>query len=413
MGFDRFYTRWIGTDTTSEYNSIMTVFFGFSVSTEDDTRLRNSFGGSTYIKYEGNGRFVEKASPIGSYYTEKTGTHTLRLERPNEPTSTEKEFENRFFDAMGNYFTPSNWVWKPMYIPYSAADIYEGEKKKSIWPKVISCLVMSAVLAVCTWFLVGAVATISSTDSVNIVDILILIGTALGILFAYPLGYGAGLLLDFSPSLARCGQETQIEYGQKFFARIDELFPYNSKAANVLKEYAIYLKRVHPKTPIAKVTAEASSKYKQDRSATWAAEKKRKWIHGVVSILLLLAVLGALLLTFYQKADFLCAAEPTLQEVVEKYRQTDPDNLQASPVYNLLLLGGLFSLSALVIWIALFFDIDTSTFWGKVFVGVGIFGALMLIVCSMMMYHLGRAWVFLPAAVLAVLLSHKMMLTDD
>lgn len=410
MGFNDRYSQWIGTNNHGQYNSIMTDFFGFSVNTTDDFVLKNSFGGSTYLKLEEDGKIVKKDSPLGSYYTEKTGTHTLEMERENKPSPKDKEFENRFIAAMGKDFEPNAWVWEPIYVPSSASFIYARKQKKSLWPKIIAILLMTAILAACIWFLIPAVAAVTNGDATNIINWLIILGTALGLLVAFPIAHEVGAFFRSTPDLEKCSRETQIEYGQKLFDAIDEKLPYNAEAAKVLKEYAIYLKRAHPETPVTLGTYESRKKHEQkqnnERSIVWAAEKKKNWTYGAISLVLLLSILGALLLVLYQKADILWASVPLLQETLGKLEGTNP-------AFLLLILGGLFTLSAVAIWAALYFEIDTSTVLGKIFIGVCIFGAIMLMLFCVMIQHLGAIWVYLPAAVLVFLLAHKIVLMDD
>ena len=274
------------------------------------------------------------------------------------------------------------------------------------------CSLFAALLAICAWFFVGA-ACAKPVDRATWVNVLIIIGSALGLIFAYVIGYGAGFWFDFSPRLDRCSKETQIAYGLRYFAEIDHLLPYNANAARILKEMAIYRKLVHPETPLTASTTGYKNETEQKKHQMWATEAKQKRKYILISILVLVGIIGAFLLMLFQKADALYAAVPSLKEVVDKYRATDPTNLQASPVYNVMTMGGLISLCTIVIYICTFFDIDTGTFWGKVFVGVCIVGAAALFWCCSVMQCLGMIWIYWPVAFLVFLLCHKMLLSDD
>ena len=414
MEFRNEYSRPNGHSQSGSYNSLMTDFFGFEVTVEEDTQLKNTYGGDSYIQYVGNGKFVQKQSPISSYYSEKTGTYTQKMRR-NARTASELEFEDRFIKATGmSNSTLDEWVWRETRFSGDADWIYRKGVKEPFYCKAISCIVMVAVLAVCAWFFIGAFCesmfTETSDTMAKTLNSLTIIGTLLGIIFSYGIGKIVTLFIPApkSSSLSGCDKETQIEYGKKLFAQIDDTFPDNAEAARILKERAIELKRVHPETPLTHSTKEFRKKCiieEHERSVNKAKPPQR---YGIISAAVLLAIIGTFLLVLYQNASDLGVILNSVSGIVS----SELSDLQSDPVRSVLVLGGLTSLCAIVIWVGTLKGVDKSTFKGKAFIGVCVVGAVLLLGSGATLYLWDATLVCLPVALLAFMLCHKRMVSE-
>lgn len=138
--------------------------------------------------------------------------------------------------------------------------------------------------------------------------------------------------------------------------------------------------------------------------------QRRRIYFKILLILLVVGLLVPISVLFYQNSELLCQSEPMLKEVVEKYRATDPDNLQASPLYNVLLLSGLFSLSMLI---------ATFVPWEKVpaimWIGViiGLLGVVLGIICCLMLSYLEGSYTWIPPVVMFLALVYVLTPWED
>ena len=122
-------------------------------------------------------------------------------------------------------------------------------------------------------------------------------------------------------------------------------------------------------------------------------KQTRRILFKTALILVILGLLAAMFLVLLENNQFLAENQPELKETIEKHSK-DPNDIQGSPIYNLMLLGGLFAVVA-VIWT--FVPGEYILITGIVGIGVTGFGVLMMICCCVVLSLLGATYAAIPA----------------
>ena len=138
--------------------------------------------------------------------------------------------------------------------------------------------------------------------------------------------------------------------------------------------------------------------------------QRRRICFKILLILLVVGLLVPISVLFYQNSELLCQSEPMLKEVVEKYRATDPDNLQASPLYNVLLLSGLFSLSMLIAAFVPWEKVPAIMWIGVI---IGLLGVVLGIICCLMLGYLEGSYTWIPPVVMFLALVYVLTPWED